>query len=114
VTVVAADPLELNRMLFAEAQQVFPEIDIFGRTFVAFDPASGLPPAGPSLCNAVDDILRIAEKGDVAGFFQRLQTANRRRQFHAVVCCIPVSTGEFLPVLTIQEDDAVSAGAWIG
>jgi hypothetical protein len=113
VAVVPADPLELNRMLFAQTQQVLPQIDILGWTFVALDPAFGFPAAGPALCNAVDDILRIAEQGDVAGFFEGLKAANRRGQFHAVIRCISVSPGEFLPVLTIQEDDAVSAWAWI-
>jgi hypothetical protein len=58
--------------------------------------------------------LRIAEQRDLAGFFERLQAADRRGQFHAVIRCISVSPGEFLPVFLIQEDNTVSAGPWIG
>jgi hypothetical protein len=101
MTVVAADPLESDCMPIAEAQQVVPEIDILGRTFVAFDPASGFPPSRPAFCNAVYNILRVAEQSYVARFFQRQQALNRRRQFHPVVCRNAVSTGKFLPVLAI-------------
>ena len=54
---VPSEPLEMHLVSVTEAEELFPEVPIFGHFLVRAIPTVGAPAARPTLLDGVDDIF---------------------------------------------------------
>ena len=105
VAVVPFDPAPVNFVARGAHQFIepLPEIDIFNRRLGRCFPAPGFPARDP-LRDALEHILTVHMKRDVAGALERRQRFNHSQHLHAVVGGVEFATKKlFLGVWRLKQ-----------
>ena len=110
---MAFDPVIMHFVLGDQQKQPLPKVRIKSRFFIAFDPSFFLPGNSPVLFQSIYHIFRVRIKINLTGFFQAFQCGNNSGQFHAVVCRLLFSAGDFLFFSFIAQDGSPAAGTRI-
>ena len=110
---MAFNPVIMHFVLGDQQKQPLPKVRIKSRFFIAFDPSFFLPGNSPILFQSIYHIFGVRIQIDLTGFFQAFQCGNNSGQFHAVVCRLLFSAGDFLFFSFIAQDGSPAAGTRI-
>ena len=106
-------PYELHLVAIHLGQKGVPQLRVEGGGLVPLDPALCLPGAGPTLGDAVNDVLGIRGQGHLTRLLEGGQGGDDGGQLHAVVGGFGVSARKLLLPTVVDQDGAPASGAGI-
>jgi hypothetical protein len=110
---MSPDPAELHIVPLTKVEETTPQVRIGRLLALVASPGVRSPPLSPPLLYRIDEVLRVAIKGDLALPVQSFQGADGGHQLHAIVGSETITFGKLSALATIDQDRPIPPAARI-